>query len=287
MQQLLPRLPDLLKLGRLDRPIGIYLLLWPTLWALWIAAGGWPGWHLFIVFSLGVLLTRTGGCIVNDLADRNLDGHVQRTIDRPLVTGSISVREAMLFAAVLFLLAFGLVLTTNLTTVILSFIALAVACTYPFMKRYTYLPQVILGVAFSISIPMAFTAVSGELPRLAWFLFSAALIWIVAYDTEYAMVDRDDDIKIGIKSTAILFGDMDRIMIGILQILFIGSMLLLNQQLSLGLAYNLGLLVASILLFHQQILIRKRLRAQCFKAFLNNHWVGLAIFTGLAVDYYV
>jgi 4-hydroxybenzoate polyprenyltransferase len=278
---------DLIALGRLDKPIGIYLLLWPALWALWLAAGGWPGWHLFLVFAAGVVLTRTAGCIVNDLADRNFDGHVARTRARPLATGRVSVREALGWAATLFALAFALVLTTNALTAGLSTGALLLACTYPFMKRYTHLPQVVLGAAFSFSIPMAFAAVTGATPILAWYLFSVAVVWTVAYDTQYAMVDREDDRKLGLKSTAILFGDLDRLMIGVLQVLFLGGMWLLHRHATLGIAYDAGLAAAAGLLAYQQHLIRQRQPDGCFRAFLANHWVGLAIFAGLALHYLV
>jgi 4-hydroxybenzoate polyprenyltransferase len=281
----LPRLPDFLELARLNRPIGIYLLLWPTLWGLWIAAEGWPGFHLFFVFCIGVVLMRSAGCVFNDLADREFDGHVKRTETRPLPTQLVKPVEAIIYCAILGIFAFGLVLTTNALTILLSFGAVFVALCYPFMKRYTYMPQVILGVAFAWGIPMAFAAVTNEVPPDAWLLFTATVVWTVAYDTEYAMVDRDDDIKLGLKSTAILFGELDRLMVGILQVLFIAALMLLDRRLSLGLYYNLGIAIACIMLVYQQYLIKDRRRDYCFEAFLNNHWAGAAIFTGIVLGY--
>lgn len=281
----LPRLPDFLALARLDRPIGIYLLLWPTLWGLWIAAEGWPGYHLFFVFCIGVVLMRSAGCIFNDFADREFDGHVKRTQTRPLATQSVKPVEAVIFCTTLSLFAFGLVLTTNTLTILLSFGAVVVALCYPFMKRYTYMPQVVLGVAFAWGIPMAFAAVRNEVPLDAWLLFTATVVWTVAYDTEYAMVDRDDDIRLGLKSTAILFGELDRLMVGILQMLFIAMLILLDRHLSLGTYYYLGIAITCGLLIYQQYLIRERRRDDCFEAFLNNHWAGAAIFGGILLGY--
>jgi 4-hydroxybenzoate polyprenyltransferase len=281
----LPRLPDFLLLMRLDKPIGIFLLLWPTLWGLWIANEGWPGIHLLTVFVLGVVLMRSAGCVMNDFADRNFDAHVERTQDRPIATGRIHPKEALLFCGILSLLAFALVMTTNLLTVQLSFAAILIAFSYPFMKRFTYMPQVFLGIAFAWGIPMAFAATSQSIPLVAWLLMTAAIVWTVVYDTEYAMVDREDDIRLGLKSTAILFGDLDRLMIAILQFVFIGTMLLLHRHLELGWYFNLSLVAAALLMFYQQTLIRKRERLKCFKAFLNNHWVGLAIFVGFVAEF--
>lgn len=281
----LPRLPDFVQLARFDKPIGIYLLLWPTLWGLWFAAQGWPGFHLLFVFVMGVILMRSAGCVINDVADRNFDGQVKRTLERPLITHKITVQEALLFCAVLSFLAFLLVLTTNKLTILLSFAAVAIAMCYPFMKRHTYLPQVVLGAAFSWGIPMSFAAYSMEVPKLAWLIFTATVVWTVAYDTQYAMVDRDDDIKLGLKSTAILFGDLDRLMIGILQFIFIVTLWTANQLTPLGFWFHLGLAGAVVLLIYQQVLIRKRKREECFRAFLNNHWVGLMIFSGLLLEF--
>ena len=283
-QQIQQRWPAALpywQLARLDRPIGSLLLLWPTWWALWIAAKGWPGLHLFVVFTLGVILTRAAGCAVNDFADRNIDGHVKRTNQRPLATGAATPKGAMMLFGGLMLLAFLLVLTTNKLTVLLSLPALALAFCYPFAKRYTHLPQVVLGSAFSMGIPMAFAATTGEVPAVAWLLFTANLLWTVAYDTFYAMVDRDDDLKIGVKSTAILFGDMDRVMTASLQVMVILALLMLGSRESLGALYYCGLAVAAGLFGYQQWLVRERQRDDCFKAFLNNNWVGAAIFMGI------
>jgi 4-hydroxybenzoate polyprenyltransferase len=284
-QRHLPRLPHFAQLARLDKPIGIYLLLWPTLWGLWFAAEGWPGFHLVFVFVSGVVLMRSAGCVVNDIADRNFDGQVERTLKRPLITHRVTVQEALIFGAVLCCIAFLLVLTTNTLTIWLSFAALAIALLYPFMKRYTYLPQVVLGAAFSWGIPMSFAAYSEEVPKLAWLMFTATVVWTVAYDTQYAMVDRDDDIKLGLKSTAILFGDLDRLMIGLLQLIFIVAMWATSQLTPLGIWFHLGLAGAVGLLIYQQYLIRERQRDECFKAFLNNHWVGLVIFSGLLLEF--
>ena len=281
-----PKILHFISLARLNRPIGIYLLLWPTYWGLWFAAEGFPGWHLFFVFTLGTVLTRSAGCVVNDIADRKYDLQVKRTENRPLAQGILSVTEALIFVACLLFFALILVLTTNLLTLGLALVAAMIATIYPFMKRYTYLPQVVLGVAFSFGIPMAFAAVNNEVPKLAWLLFVANMVWTVAYDTEYAMVDRDDDLRIGLKSTAILFADMDKLMIGVLQALFLGIMVLLERQIELGTAYFMALLAAAGLFVFQQFLISDRQRPACFNAFLNNHWVGLAIFSGIFVHFW-
>lgn len=279
-----PKIIPLLQVARLNKPIGTYLLLWPTLSALWIAAGGWPGWHLFLIFVIGTFATRSAGCIINDIADRNLDGRVKRTESRPLATGQLEVFEALIFMAALLIIALLLVMTTNWLTVGIAALGAIVAGIYPLMKRYTYLPQVVLGVAFSSGIFMAFSAVSDDVPRLAFLLFLTNLIWTVAYDTEYAMVDRDDDLKIGIKSTAILFGDMDKLAIGALQALFVFCLCLVSREENLGTFFIFGIAVATGLLIYQQFLIRHRTRDDCFEAFLNNHWVGLAIFLGIVLD---
>lgn len=282
-----PRLPSYIAVSRLNRPIGIYLLLWPTLTGLWFAADGWPGWHLLLVFLVGVLLTRSAGCVINDIADRNFDSEVKRTLDRPLARGDLSIEASVIFAAVLAFIALVVVLTTNWLTVGLAFLAALVAAVYPLMKRYTYLPQVVLGIAFSFGIPMAFAAFTGSIPVLAWLLATANVVWTVAYDTEYAMVDRDDDIRLGLKSSAILFGEMDRLIIGVLQVLFIVILLLVGRQAEVGSTYYLGLAVASGLLIYQQYLLKERARDDCFIAFLNNHWVGLAIFSGVVLDFWL
>ncbi|WP_257294239.1 4-hydroxybenzoate octaprenyltransferase [Endozoicomonas sp. YOMI1] len=282
LNQRVPRWKDFIQLARLDRPIGIYLLLWPTLWALWLAAEGIPSVDNLVVFILGVVLTRSAGCVVNDYADRHFDGHVKRTRQRPLVTGKITPKEAVIFAASLFLVAFLLVLTTNALTIYLSFAALLLASAYPFAKRHTYLPQVVLGAAFGWSIPMAFAAEANTLTTQTWLLFTANLLWTVAYDTQYAMVDRDDDLQIGIKSTAILFGEMDNLIIGCFQTFTLIAMVMLGLQLELGWTFYVSLIAAAAGFTHQQWLTRNRERDSCFKAFLSNHWVGAAIFLGLA-----
>ena len=287
-QQLSQRWPAALpywQLARLDRPIGSLLLLWPTWWALWLAARGWPGLHLFAVFTLGVLLMRAAGCAINDFADRNIDGHVKRTAQRPLATGQVTPAGALALFAGLCLAAFALVLTTNKLTILLSLPAVVLAFCYPFAKRYTHLPQVVLGAAFSMGIPMAFAASTNEVPPQAWLLYTANLLWTVAYDTFYAMVDRDDDVKIGVKSTAVLFGELDRAMTGALQLLVLFALLLVGQRFDLGAAYFAGLVVAAALFGYQQWLIRERQRDACFRAFLNNNWVGAAVFFGIFFDY--
>ncbi|MGM8851263.1 4-hydroxybenzoate octaprenyltransferase [Salinicola halophyticus] len=280
----LARLPDFLRLTRLDKPIGTWLLMWPTLWALWLAADGLPDRATLIIFVLGVYLMRAAGCVVNDYADRHLDGHVKRTQSRPLATGRISEKEAKILFAGLVVLAFVLVCLTNLATVLLSFVGVALAAIYPFMKRYTHLPQVVLGMAFSWSIPMAFMAVSRDVPLEAWLLLVANVAWTVAYDTQYAMVDRDDDIKIGIKSTARLFGRWDKRIIGLLQL---STLILLAwigvEQPVLGGFFWLGLAAMAATFVYQQWLIRERERDACFRAFLNNFWSGLLLFAGLVL----
>ena len=280
-----PRLKHFAVLARLDKPIGTLLLLWPTLSALWLAAEGWPGWHLFLVFSLGTLLARSAGCIVNDLADIRFDARVKRTRDRPLVTGKVGRGQAIRLAGALWFVCLLLVLTTNGYTLLLSGVAVMVALIYPFMKRYTYLPQAVLGIAFSMGIPMAFAAVNNEISNIAWLLLIANVLWVVAYDTEYAMVDRDDDIRLGIKSTAILFADQDRAMIAILQISALVTLLLIPRSIELAGWYYLGLCGAAALFIYQHYLIRHRTREGCFAAFLNNHWVGLSLFAGIALHY--
>ena len=275
----------LLQLIRFDKPIGTLLLLWPTLWALWIAAQGLPDWDLLFIFCLGTLLMRSAGCVVNDLADRHWDGEVNRTQGRPLVTGVVSAKEARLLFLALLLMAFVLVLFTNPLTVKLSVAAVALASFYPFMKRYTHLPQVVLGAAFSWGIPMAFSAQTGELPAGLWLLYLGNLLWTMAYDTKYAMVDREDDLVVGIKSTAILFGNRDRLVIGVLQLAFLGLMVLAGLRFELGLYYYLGLVGAAGLCVYHQYLIRERDPAACFKAFLHNNWIGAIIFAGLVLDY--
>ncbi|EEB77209.1 4-hydroxybenzoate polyprenyl transferase [marine gamma proteobacterium HTCC2148] len=280
-----PKFQALLQLIRFDKPIGTLLLLWPTLWALWIAADGMPDWNLLIIFTLGTFLMRSAGCVINDLADRHWDGDVGRTSQRPLVTGAVSATEARLLFIGLLAAAFVLVLFTNPLTVKLSFIAVALASTYPFMKRYTNLPQVVLGAAFSWSIPMAFAAQTGELPANLWLLYLANLLWTMAYDTKYAMVDREDDLTVGIKSTAILFGQHDRLIIGLLQTTFLILMVIAGDRFSLHMPYYAALVGAAALCVYHQYLIRERERDACFKAFLHNNWVGAVIFAGLVLNF--
>ena len=282
-----PKLWPWIQLMRLDRPVGTLLLLWPTLWAVWIAGNGSPSVRTVIVFTLGVIVMRAAGCVINDFADRNIDGHVKRTEARPLATGALSGKQALMLFAGLAAVAFVLVLFLNTFTILLSFGGLALAVLYPFMKRYTHLPQVVLGAAFSWAIPMAFAAETDSLPAIAWLLYTANLLWTVAYDTEYAMVDRDDDLKIGVKSTAILFGEMDRLMIGTLQAMALFALWLLGRQLGFGGFWLAGLGVAAGLFVYQHWLMRERSRDGCFQAFLNNQWVGLAVLVGLLVDYLV
>jgi 4-hydroxybenzoate polyprenyltransferase len=279
------KLPALVELTRLNRPVGIYLLLWPTITALWIASEGFPSLSLFLIFMLGTAVMRSAGCCVNDFADHKIDGKVLRTEQRPLPTGSLSRRDAFMCFAVLSAVGFLLVLLTNRETVLLSFGAIALIAIYPFMKRYTNLPQLVLGVAFSWGILMAFTAETNEIPQAAYLLFVANALWTIAYDTQYAMVDREFDIKIGVKSTAILFGDADRLIIGMLQAMFIIALWLAARQFQMGLVFYLSLLVASLLLGYQQYLIRHRLPGPCFKAFINNNWVGASIFVGTFLNY--
>lgn len=273
------------RLMRIDRPIGTLLLLWPALWALWVAAEGVPDLHVLVVFMLGVFLMRSAGCVINDYADRAIDAHVARTKTRPFAQGEVTPREALILFAALCLIAFLLVLTLNTLTILLSFAAVVLAASYPFMKRYTYLPQIHLGMAFAWSVPMAFAAQTGAVPQEAWLLYIAAILWTTAYDTMYAMVDRDDDIRIGVKSTAILFGEQDRLIIGMIQALTLIVLLVAGSRFNLGGAFTVGLLAAAGLAVWQQYLIRNREPAACFRAFLNNNWFGAAIFAGIALHY--
>jgi len=273
-------------LMRLDKPIGILLLLWPTLWALWIAGEGEPSTWVVAVFVVGVFLMRSAGCVINDYADRKIDPYVERTQNRPLAAGRISPDDALLLSGVLSVLAFILVLSTNWLTVGLSIVGAALAASYPYMKRHTYLPQVYLGLAFGWAVPMAYAAQTGEVPVLAWLLLMATVLWATAYDTMYAMVDRPDDLKIGVKSTAILFGDADRVIIGIIQAMMLFVLVLVGQRAELELPYYLGLVAATALMVYQQFLIKDRDGMKCFKAFLNNNWVGMAIFAGILANYF-
>ena len=279
------RLRDYARLMRLDRPIGILLLLWPVLWALWIAAAGKPALPVFVVFVAGVVLMRSAGCVINDYADRELDPQVERTRDRPLAAGRVHPREALILFVVLALSAFALVLFMNRLTILLSFVGAALAVSYPFMKRWTHLPQFYLGAAFGWGVPMAFAAQTGSVPADAWILFGATLCWAVAYDTAYAMVDRDDDIRVGVKSTAILFGRADRWLIALFHALTIVLLYWAGERAGLGLTYYTGLTLAAGLAGWQQWLMRTRTRDGCFRAFLNNNRFGAVIFAGLALDY--
>lgn len=272
-------------LMRIDKPIGTLLLLWPTLWALWLAGGGVPSPSVLLVFVLGVFLMRAAGCVVNDYADRAFDGHVKRTAGRPMPSGRVSEKEAKILFVSLVLVSFALVLTLNAMTIWLSLAALALAWVYPFMKRVTNLPQVVLGAAFGWSIPMAYAAVSESLPLSCWLLFLANICWTVAYDTLYAMVDRDDDLKIGIKSTAVLFGRHDKLIVGLLQFATLLLMLWVGYLVQLGGAFYWALLLAGALFIHQQKQVAGRERDACFRAFLNNNYVGLVLFIGIALSY--
>jgi 4-hydroxybenzoate polyprenyltransferase len=273
------------QLVRLDKPVGILLLLWPTLIALWIAAEGWPDPSVLFVFVTGVILMRSAGCAINDYADRHVDKKVKRTKHRPLTSGKISEKETLLVFAALSLIAFILVLFMNALTIWMSFIGIILAASYPFMKRYHYLPQVHLGAAFGWSAPMAYTAQANEITVVTWLIFLATILWATAYDTMYAMVDYDDDIKIGVKSTAILFGNQDRLIIGIIQLLLILNLILIGHRAELSGFYYLGVTAASVFAAYQQFLIKDRKRELCFQAFLNNNWLGLMLFTGVFLDY--
>jgi len=270
---------------RLNRPIGIFLLLWPTLWGLWLSAKGIPNGEILIVFLFGVFLMRSAGCILNDIVDKDFDRFVSRTKNRPLASDKLSSIEAFIFATVLIFIAFLLVLTTNTLTVQLSFVAVILAGVYPFLKRYTYLPQIFLGLAFGWSIPMTFAATTNSIPDIAWLLLIANILWTVVYDTIYAMVDREDDLKIGIKSTAILFDDADRTIIAIIQVLVLAALAIVGKQASLNFLYYFCLILGGCLFVYQSYLIKNREPEKCMQAFLNNNWFGLIVFIGLFVNY--
>ncbi len=270
---------------RLNRPIGIFLLLWPTLWGLWIAAEGVPNTDVFVVFVLGVFLMRSAGCVLNDIADRRFDPLVTRTQTRPLAAGKVSSLEALIVASSLFILAFLLVLIMNILTIQLALVAVILAGIYPFMKRYTYLPQFFLGLTFGWSIPMAFAAQTNAVPQIAWLLLVANILWSVVYDTMYAMVDREDDLKVGVKSTAILFDDADRVIIAIIQALVLITLIAIGRQLQLGIYYFICLGITTGFFLYQLRLIWDREPEQCMRAFLNNNWVGFTIFVGIFLDY--
>lgn len=272
-------------LARFDRPIGILILLWPALWALWVASNGQPDTLVLTVICSGVILMRAAGCVINDYADRDFDPHVERTKQRPIAAGKVTPKEALIFFIVLTLIAFALVLLLNTYTILLSFVGAFLAASYPFMKRYTQLPQAYLGIAFGWAVPMSFSAQMNAIPAVAWVMYLAVILWALVYDTMYAMVDKDDDIKVGVKSTAILFGEYERHIMAILQIVIISLLITVGIMQYIGLAYYSGLLVAAGLSVYQQVLIVNRDKSLCFKAFLNNNWFGLAVFIGLAVDY--
>lgn len=279
------RLKTYVRLMRLDRPIGILLLLWPMLWGLWFAAEGIPDSHILAIFMMGTILMRSAGCVINDFADRNIDPYVERTKNRPLAAGLVNSKEALSLAAGLSLVAFLLILPLNLLTILLSVPALFLAASYPFTKRFFSMPQAYLGIAFSFGIPMAFAAQTGSLPSIIWILMLANLFWVIAYDTVYAMVDKPDDLKIGIKTSAITFGRYDVAGVMVCHTLFIAVMLYIGWLQSMGMAFYAGLVTATGLIVHQYTLIRGRNRTLCFKAFLNNNWVGLVVFSGIVLDF--
>ena len=284
---LLERLSLYERLMRLDKPIGILLLLWPTLWGLWIAAAGRPDWLLVWIFALGTVLMRSAGCVINDYADRNFDPHVERTRDRPLAAGRVSTREAMILFAVLILAAALLIMPLAPLVWMLAVVALFLAASYPFTKRFLAIPQAYLGIAFGFGIPMAFAATLGTVPPLAWILLVTNIFWAIAYDTEYAMVDRDDDIRIGIKTSALTFGRFDVPAVMLCYAAVLGLMAAIGWRLSRGAAFYLGLAGAAAIMGYHYTLIRHRERQKCFKAFLHNNWVGAVIFVGIALDYWL
>ena len=270
-----------IRLMRLDKPIGSLLLLWPTYWALFLSADGWPDLDILIIFTLGVFIMRTAGCVINDFADRKIDKHILRTQGRPLATEEISSNSALVLFGLLLLIALVLVLQTNLLTIKLSFIAVLLATLYPFTKRWTNLPQLVLGAAFGMSVPMAFSAQTGVVPLNAWLVFIATLVWTLIYDTFYAMADRDEDLKIGVKSTAILFAKYDQIIITLLQILLIIVLILIGNVFDLGLIYDFSLVIISFFMIYHQFLLKKRQKEEYFKAFLNNNFIGMTAFLGI------
>ena len=274
------------RLMRLDKPVGILLLMWPTLWGLLLAGHGRPSWHVVIIFVTGVVLMRSAGCVMNDIADRPYDGHVERTKNRPIVSGEVTTKEAVLLAAVLSLVAFLLVCFLNKTTILLSIGALFLAATYPLTKRFLAIPQAYLGLAFGFGIPMAFAALNNNIPPLAWWLLLANVFWAVAYDTEYAMVDREDDIKIGIQSSAVFFGRYDVFIIMLCYAAMLGIFIYIGQMMVFGVCYYVSVVVAFILAVWQYQMIKRRNQSNCFKAFLANNWIGCALFLGLAAEYY-
>jgi 4-hydroxybenzoate polyprenyltransferase len=281
------RLDRYIRLTRLNRPIGIFLLSWPALWALWLAGQGRPPWDIVLVFVLGAIIMRSAGCAMNDYADRDFDPHVTRTCHRPLALGEVTPKEAMGVFLVLSLIAFILVLTLNRLTIALSSGAVLLTAIYPYMKRITHIPQLILGAAFGWAVPMAFAAITGTVPALAWWTFAAAVVWALIYDTQYAMVDRDDDLRIGVKSTAILFGRYDRMVIALLQLVMLGLLIHVGIQAQRGEFYFCGIIAAAGTSIYQQYLTWHRAPAACFTAFLNNNYFGMFVFIGLLLDYYL
>lgn len=285
LTHLFQRLYHYARLMRLNRPIGTLLLLWPTLIALWLASNGAPSLKIVVIFTLGVVVMRAAGCVINDYADRHVDGYVQRTKARPIVNGDVSPREALGVFGILLILAALLVICLNRQTILLSFVALSLATAYPFMKRYTYYPQVVLGAAFGFAIPMAFSAAQVRLTATCWLLYAATLLWAVAYDTLYAMVDKDDDLKIGVKSTAIAFGESDKLMVWVFHMTMLGLMVVIGLQAERGFFFYSGISVGFMLACYQQWLIKNNEKEHFFKAFLNNHWLGLALFVGTLLDF--
>lgn len=273
------------KLMRVNKPIGIWLLLWPTLWALWLAGDGHPDGGLFVIFVIGVFIMRSAGCVLNDYADRNIDPYVERTRNRPIASGAVAPFEALTLFIALSLIAIGLATMLNKQAQLLAIVGAVLTISYPFIKRYVSVPQFILGAAFGWAVPMVFAAQTGSVPQLAWIVFGAALIWAVIYDTFYAMVDRDDDRKIGVKSTALLFGDADLFVIGGMQLIMLLALLFVGVRAALGFWYYLSVLIAAALMAYHQWLARDRQPAGCFKAFLHNHLIGLVIFIGIVLDY--
>ncbi len=279
------RLKEYVYLMRWHKPIGILLLLWPTLWALWLAGAGKPAWNITLLFVAGVIIMRSAGCVINDFADRKIDKLVARTRERPLTAGKVSVREALVLFSCLLVCAFVIALQLNTLTIYLAFIGAMLAVTYPFMKRITHLPQVGLGFAFAWGVPMAFAALQNQLPYQLWIVFFAAVIWPIIYDTMYAMVDKADDVKIGVKSTAILFAEKDKVILAGLQLLFLTALVVVGFYFQLHQIFFISLLLVVILFGYQQWLIKDRVPAKCFQAFVNNHWVGMIIFLGLLLNY--
>jgi len=287
MDRVLDRAKQYWLLARFDKPIGILILLWPALWALWVASAGKPDLLVLTVICLGVVFMRAAGCVINDYADRDFDPHVERTRQRPIAAGKVSPKEALIVFVVLCLCSFGLVLLLNIYTIMLSFIGAFLAASYPFMKRYTHLPQAYLGMAFGWAVPMSFAAQLDSIPLVGWVMYLATILWALVYDTMYAMVDKDDDLKIGVKSTAILFGAYDRQIMAGLQLVILGLLIIVGQMSSAGWPYYGGILIAAGLSAYQQKLIFHREKTLCFKAFLNNNWFGMAVFTGLVADYWL